>query len=129
MLLALLGIWSYAVISGFDAPIIRASIMGSLVFVAQEIGRLSLSIRALFLTAFVMLFTKPEWIYDIGFWLSFTATLSLILFEPRVDRVLRKIPGIIRKDLSTSLAAQVGVAPILYFGFGQFNPLSPLINA
>ena len=76
-----------------------------------------------------MLFTKPEWIYDIGFWLSFTATLSLILFEPRVDRVLRKIPGIIRKDLSTSLAAQVGVAPILYFGFGQFNPLSPLINA
>src|SRR3989344_2913538 len=97
--LALLGIWSYAVISGFDAPIIRASIMGSLVFVAQEIGRLSLSIRALFLTAFVMLFTKPEWIYDIGFWLSFTATLSLILFEPRVDRELRKIPGIIRKDL------------------------------
>src|SRR3989344_2374872 len=119
--MALIGIWSYAVVSGFDAPIIRASIMGSLVFVAQEIGRLNFSLRALFMTAFAMLFVKPDWLTDIGFMLSFAATLSLILFEPTVDRFFKKIPAIIRKDFSISLAAQVGVVPILYFSFGQFN--------
>ena len=127
--MALMGVWSYAILSGFDAPIIRASIMGSLVFVAQEIGRLNFSLRALFMTAFAMLFLKPDWLTDIGFMLSFAATLSLILFEPKVDRFFKKIPAIIRKDFSTSLAAQVGVVPILYFGFGQFNVLSPVINA
>ena len=127
--MALMGVWSYAILSGFDAPIIRASIMGSLVFVAQEIGRLNFSLRALFMTAFAMLFVKPDWLTDIGFMLSFAATLSLILFEPKVDRFFKKIPAIIRKDFSTSLAAQVGVVPILYFGFGQFNVLSPVINA
>src|SRR3989344_4294571 len=127
--MALMGVWSYAILSGFDAPIIRASIMGSLVFVAQEIGRLNFSLRALFMTAFAMLFVKPDWLNDLGFLLSFAATLSLILFEPKVDRFFKKIPAIIRKDFSTSLAAQVGVVPILYFGFGQFNVLSPVINA
>ncbi len=40
-----------------------------------------------------------------------------------------KIPVILREGLSTSLAAQIGVAPILLVTFGQFNLLSPLINA
>jgi competence protein ComEC len=131
--LALVGVWSYALLSGFDAPIIRAAIMGSLVFTAQELGRLALTLRILFLTAFSMLFLKPDWIADIGFQLSFAATLSLILFESKVYRFVLKLisqfPDFLRKDLSTSLAAQVGVAPILFFSFGQINILSPLVNA
>lgn len=129
--LALVGVWSYALLSGFDSPIIRASIMGSLVFVAQEMGRLNFSLRTLFITASAMLFIKPDWIEDSGFLLSFAATLSLILFEPRVNGFFgkfEKIPNFVRKDFSTSLAAQVGVTPILLFNFGQFNVFSPLIN-
>lgn len=125
---AIAGILIYALLSGFDAPIIRASIMGSLVFIAQELGRLSFSLRTLFLTIFVMLFIKPDWITDVGFQLSFVATLSLILFEPKLDKWFQKLPSLIRKDFSTSLAAQIGVAPILFVTFGQFNVLSPIVN-
>jgi hypothetical protein len=39
------------------------------------------------------------------------------------------VPGIFREGFSTSLAAQIGVAPILFVTFGQFNLLSPIINA
>ena len=39
------------------------------------------------------------------------------------------MPGIFREGMSTSLAAQIGVAPIIFFFFGQFNPFSFLINA
>src|SRR3989344_6991423 len=41
LVLALIGIWLYAVLSGFDAPIVRAAIMGSIAFLAQEMGRLN----------------------------------------------------------------------------------------
>lgn len=126
---SLIGIWFYAFLSGMDAPIIRSAIMGSLAFSAIALGRLNLSLRALFLSAAFMLLVKPDWVADMGFILSFVATLSLILFERKVYRLVHFVPAIIREDLSTTLAAQIGVAPVLYAAFGQFNLLSPLINA
>ena len=127
--LALLGIWIYAVVSGFDAPIVRAAIMGSIGFVGLALGRVNDAWRALFLSVLGMLIAKPEWIGDLGFILSFVATVSLMLFEGRIEAKLKFIPKLIRQDFSTSLAAQIGVAPILWATFGQFNLLSPVINA
>ena len=129
VLVALLGIWTYSLMSGFDAPIVRAAIMGSLVFSAQALGKLSSAARALILSALAMLIIWPHWLTDLGFILSFVATASLMLFERKVARLVRFVPGIFREGFSTSLAAQIGVAPILFVTFGQFNLLSPIINA
>ena len=125
----LVGIWLYAVLSGFDAPIVRAAIMGSLVFTAQEVGRLSQSFRVLVITGLLMLIIKPAWIRDLGFILSFVATGSLIVFQERINKKIQILPAVIREGMSTSLAAQIGVAPILFVKFGSFNILSPIINA
>ncbi|OGM56112.1 hypothetical protein A3E46_01490 [Candidatus Woesebacteria bacterium RIFCSPHIGHO2_12_FULL_46_16] len=125
----LVGIWLYAVLSGFDAPIVRAAIMGSLVFTAQEVGRLSQSFRVLVITGLLMLIIKPAWIRDLGFILSFVATGSLIVFQERINKKIQILPAVIREGMSTSLAAQIGVAPILFVTFGSFNILSPIINA
>ncbi|MGD8744059.1 MAG: ComEC/Rec2 family competence protein [Candidatus Woesebacteria bacterium] len=129
VIFALAGIWLYALISGFDAPIIRAAIMGSIAFSALVLGRLNYAWRGLFLSAYLMLIIKPDWIKDLGFILSFVATASLMLFEKRVRKIVSFVPGIFREGLSTSLAAQIGVAPILYYTFNSFNILSPVINA
>lgn len=126
---ALCGIWVYALLSGFDAPIIRAAIMGSIAFTAQSLGRLYHAWRGLFLSAYAMLLIKPQWIVDLGFILSFAATVSLMLFERRVRKRISKVPGLFREGLSTSLAAQVGVAPILLFTFGRLSIFSPIVNA
>jgi competence protein ComEC len=127
--LALAGVWIYSLLSGFDAPIVRAAIMGSVTFTAQALGRLQAASRALFLSAALMLIVKPGWITDLGFILSFVATGSLMLFERKIASLIRFVPGIFREGLSTSLAAQIGVAPILFATFGQFSLLSPIINA
>jgi competence protein ComEC len=127
--LALAGVWTYSLLSGFDAPIVRAAIMGSVTFIAQALGRLQAASRALFLSAALMLIIKPDWITDLGFILSFVATASLMLFERKIASLIRFVPGIFREGLSTSLAAQIGVAPILFATFGQFSLLSPIINA
>lgn len=125
----LIGIWFYAGLSGMDAPIIRAAVMGSIAFTAQEVGRLSSAWRALLISALVMLLVKPDWINDLGFWLSFVATACLLLFQGRITKFLIRVPAILREGLSTSLAAQIGVTPILFVTFGQFNILSPIANA
>ena len=39
---ALIGIWIYALISGFDAPIVRASVMASAAFLAIQTGDVSI---------------------------------------------------------------------------------------
>lgn len=128
LLVSILGIWIYTLISGFDAPLVRAAIMGTIAFSAQEFGRVNFTLRALFLSAILMLIFNPNWLIDLGFILSFAATLSLILFGKKIDRLLHFVPGIFRQDLAVTISAQIGVAPILYFAFGQFNPLSPFIN-
>ena len=125
----ILGIILYLFISGFDAPLIRAAIMASILFLSQETGRIASTWRILLLTAGLMLVYNPEWILDIGFILSFVSTMSLMLFEKRIRKWLKKVPEVFKEGLSTSLAAQIGVAPILFVTFGQFNIWSPLINA
>ena len=39
------------------------------------------------------------------------------------------MPGIFREGFSTSVSAQILVAPIMVFAFGRINILSPVINA
>jgi len=125
----LAGIWIYTVIAGAEAPIIRASIMTTIALIAQEAGKLNRAFRSLIISALVMLLIKPIWINDLGFILSFVATASLIIFNKKIESALSFVPKFIRGDLATTLAAQVGVTPILFVTFSQFNILSPLINA
>ncbi|MFZ5932776.1 MAG: ComEC/Rec2 family competence protein [Patescibacteria group bacterium] len=123
------GIWLYALLAGFEAPIVRAAIMGSVAFVAQRLGKVSAAWNALLLSALVMLFFRPEWRGDLGFILSFVATACLLIFQTRIAKAFKALPIILREGLSTSLAAQIGVAPILFVTFGRFNILTPLANA
>jgi competence protein ComEC len=134
LLMTLVGVWLYALMSGFDAPIVRAAVMGSITFSAVGLGRIGDAKRALLFSGFLMILFFPDWVTDIGFWLSFVATGSILFFQKPVKKIVSKLKvfnklGFIKEDLITTLAAQVGVAPILYFAFGQFNLLSPFINA
>ena len=129
ILFVILGIILYLFLSGFEAPLIRAAVMSSFMFISQETGRLASTWRIYFITACLMLIYSPDWIADIGFILSFASTASLMLFEKKIRVFLAKVPEILKEGLSTSLAAQIGVAPILFVTFGQFNIWSPVVNA
>jgi len=129
VVLSIIAIWLYIFLSCFDAPVVRAGIMASVVLIAQILGKVISTFRALVLSALVMLSINPAWISDLGFILSFVSTLCLVLFEKKLALKFKFMPKIIREDFSTSLAAQIGVAPILFVSFGQFNSVSPIINA
>jgi competence protein ComEC len=130
--LSILAIIFYAVLAGLEASIIRASIMGIIVFSAQIMGRQTLAVNGLFLAGFAMLFINPSLISDIGFQLSFAATLGILYIKPIFDKN-KKIKLIAQKsvigtDVLTTIAAQLATLPILLANFGTYSIYSILVN-
>jgi competence protein ComEC len=121
----------YILMIGAPASAIRAGIMGLLLLTAQHFGRFSTSSRAIVLAATLMLFQNPLILrWDIGFQLSFLATMGMIHLQSVLQDFLKKIPKFfqLRNNLSTTLAAQIFVFPILIYNFGQISIISPLTN-
>jgi len=67
---------------------------------------------------------------DIGFQLSFLATLGLVYLTPVFAKGLKKIPEFFgfKEALVSTLAAQVFVLPFLIFYFQSLSLISPLVN-
>lgn len=128
-------IWFYALLAGFDAPIIRASIMGTIAMIGIETGRIYNVTRALMASFIIMLLINPLWLTDAGFWLSFASSMSLIILSPKTAGIIKKIkkaryiPKAITEGFVTSISAQVGVMPVLIIFFGQISLIAPLVNA
>lgn len=128
LLIVFIFIWIYTLMVGFDAPIIRAAIMGTIAFTAELFGRVKSTIRIFILSALIMLIVWPQWIADYAFLLSFGATASLLLFNKKIYTFLKGVPDLVREDLSTSLSAQILIAPMLIIMFGRFSFISPIVN-
>ena len=133
LLASILGIVFYAFLAGMQPSIIRASVMGVLVFSSQILGRQSLGAYGLFLTGFMMLFISPLLLSDVGFQLSFTATAGLLYIRPLFNRVERlsnlskKFP--LTEDFLITFSAQIATLPILLAVFGTYSLWSILVNA
>lgn len=125
---SMISLWAYVLFAGLDTPLIRAAVMASVILVGKYFGRVVVAVRIAAFTVFLMLLVNPAWIHDFGFLLSVVATFSLILFTAQVYKLIHFVPGVIREDLTTSLAAQIGVAPLIFIFFHEVNLLSPLIN-
>ena len=122
ILLGITAVIIYSLMAGLEPAIVRAAIMGSLAYFGQMLGRPSDGLRLLFLAAGAMLLVNPLFIWDIGFQLSFLATLGLILICPR-------LPGFLPKGMKESLAAQAMVWPVLLINFGQMSLIGILVNS
>lgn len=133
------GIMLFTALTGASASVARAAIMGILVLVANRLGRLSRATNALVFSGAIMLLINPKLLrFDIGFELSFLATIGLIFFsgiiENRIDVITTKvntqIQGIklIKDSLATTLAAQIFALPVIAYNFGQISIISPLAN-
>lgn len=120
----ILGIIFYAMLAGFQASILRASIMAILAFSAQALGKQAYSLYALALTGFIMLFIWPRFLFDIGFQLSFLSTLG-ILYIPRLFSQKEKLYS---ADFFTTVSAQASTLPILLSNFGTYSIWSVLVN-
>ena len=129
--LALVTIAAFVIITGASASVVRAAIMGFLLLLALNIGRQYSIAPALFFAALVMLIINPKILFwDVGFQLSFAATLGIIYFMPVLNRLCEKFPQTlgIKTLILTTLSAIIATLPIILFNFGTLSFSAPLVN-
>jgi competence protein ComEC len=139
--LTLGGIAVYVALVGADAAVVRAGLMGGLYVTALYLGRRATAYVSLLVTALALTLINPFSLWDVGFQLSFAATLSLILFSPAIERLLERALGrflaaeyagrivrTLRDAVVMTLAAQILTLPLVVYHFGRLSLVSPLAN-
>lgn len=124
----------YAGLTGFSASVSRASIMAWLLTYGKLYHKLRHSVNLLAVAAIILLLIRPSQLFDVGFQLSFSAVLIILLIMPEAQRI---IPLRYRFDwrgglmtiIIISVIVQVGLFPILAFYFGEFSVIGPVANA
>ena len=127
----LLALWTFAYVTGLSGSVVRSATMFSVFIFGICLRRKGLLLNSLSLAAFVMLLYNPYYLWDIGFQLSFMAVVGIALFMPVFEngfhtsvRFFRYLYGVI----GVSLAAQLGVAPLVSYYFGSFPTYFLLTN-
>ena len=138
---AIIGIALYTFVVGADAAVVRAAIMGSLALFAKQVGRRQFALNTLLAVALVMTLWNPLLVWDVGFQLSFFATLGLILyadpFSQFADRIIRRyFPAstaerfveLFSEFVLLTLAAQLTTIPIMAYHFQRISLVSFIAN-
>lgn len=116
-------IWGYAMLTGMSPSVMRAATMFTLMALAQMKSRSPSIFNAIALSAFILLVFDPNLIYAVGFQLSYTALLGILLFQPVLVRLWTPKNAILEYvwQISTvGVAAQLATFPISAYYFHSF---------
>ncbi|MDN3666051.1 ComEC/Rec2 family competence protein [Algibacter miyuki] len=124
-------LWSFAVIAGLSASVTRAVTMFSIVAIAMNLKRPTNIYNTLAISIFIILLFKPLYIFDVGFQLSYMAVFAIVTIDPLLFKLWQpknKILKLYWHTATVSIAAQLGIAPLLLFYFHQFAGLFLVSN-
>ena len=137
--LACIGV--YTLLVGAGASVVRAALMGGLTLFAAQLGRRQDGFNTLAVVALVMAVINPNVLWDVGFQLSFLATLGLVLYaglltqwlESLLGRRLpqenvRRLAHLASEYVLFTLAASLATLPIILYHFGRLSLVSLLAN-
>ncbi len=126
---------AYCGVAQFRPSVVRSTIMGALILWGLCMQRKTDLLNSIGAAGLLILLLNPLSIFDIGFQLSFVATISIVYLYPRL-RELSPRPmregGTLRRwlwgSLLVSLSAQLGIIPLLISHFHRVPLISPLSN-
>lgn len=119
-----LALLTFVGLAGFQPAVLRAALMGLGGLVALVMQRQLRPLGALLVTAVILLLVNPLWIWDLGFQLSFLATIGLLVTVPALNRKLDWLPPTIVPLLTVPIAAYLWTLPLQLGAFGVLSPYS-----
>lgn len=127
-LLAVVLLWGFALLTGFSPSLVRAVTMFTIYAIVSFLSGDQSPLNALSLTALIMLGAQPFNLFSVGFQLSFASMLTILMLMPNMEKWRYRIHLFSHSRLLTaifgvaaiSVAAQVGVAPLVLHHFGYF---------
>ena len=125
-LLLIIVLWSFAIIAGLSASVVRAVSMFTVVAIALNLKRPTNVYNTLTISMFVLLLWKPTFLFDVGFQLSYLAVFAIVTIQPMLDKLWHPKLRVLKffwNIFTVTLAAQFGVIPISLYYFHQFPGL------
>ena len=122
-LIALLLI-GYAFVTGLSPSVIRAVIMFTLIQFGKSYQKSANTLNIIFASAFLMLFYEPDLILDVGFQLSYSAVIGIVLimqYSGLDNLVKNKYLSFLWNVLLVNFAAFLFTSPVIAFHFGIIN--------
>ena len=133
--LLVLSIWAFVFLVGLPTSVVRSALMLSVYALCSLGHRERMSVNTLAFTAIVVLTVNPQSLFDVGFQLSFMAVLAIFVVVPLTDRFVSQAYLQSHRCLkwlwgmtAVSVAAQLGVAPLIAYYFGRFSVCFLLTN-
>ena len=111
----------YMMFTGASPSTTRAYIMILVMSFGKVTKRNYNQLSALSLAGIIILFLKPYSAKELGFLLSFLATLGIIMFNKKINRKLYKLPNKIRESISLSISTQIFTFPITVLYFNEIS--------
>jgi competence protein ComEC len=135
-LLTLAVVALYMVVVDFRPSVVRATIMAATVMVGRLLERDADLLNTIPFAGLVILIWNPSFLFDLGFQLSFAATLSIVYLHGRLSNlccafVSTTSPKWLRwtaAGFTVSLAAQLGTLPIVAYHFQKIPVISLVAN-
>lgn len=126
-------VFSFVLMTGAEASVVRAAVMGGVMLLARHMGRRFDVRNAILFAALVMVLINPKVLmFDLGFQLSFLALLGIVYLKPAMDLFLGWGGSCSvfswRENLTTTASAQLAVAPLLISTFGSVSVSSLAAN-
>ena len=123
-IIVLLIIWFYCFVAGMTASVVRAALMYSIVIVGQAFHRKTNLLNNLCCSAFVLLLINPNYLFDIGFQLSYLAITGIVVIDLFWNNTLA-LPSLVLNYvwalLRVSFVAQMATFPLLLLYFHKIS--------
>ncbi len=129
MLLAVL--WFFAMVTGLSSSVVRAVTMFSFVALGTGFNRKTSVYNTILASAFLLMFFRPTYLFDVGFQLSYFAVFAIVWLQPKLAGFWKPKTWVVKQfwDITTvSIAAQIGTFPLALFYFHQFPSLFLVSN-
>ncbi|MBW4635695.1 MAG: ComEC/Rec2 family competence protein [Iphinoe sp. HA4291-MV1] len=107
----------FLTLTGLQPSVLRAVIMGFAALIGIGLKRKVKQLGSLLVAAVLLLIFNPLWIWDLGFQLSFLATLGLIVTAFPITKRLEWLPPIVTSSVAVPLAAAIWTLPLLLYVF------------
>jgi competence protein ComEC len=119
----------FVVLTGAEPSVLRAGLMAGVALMGVLAGRPRSTGVVLSAAVLVLILLEPWLVRSIGFQLSVAATAGIVaLAGPLDERLRRLVPAPLALAAATTLAAQLGVTPILLFHFHDVAGVTVVAN-
>lgn len=117
-------IWSYAVLTGLSPSVTRAAVMFSFITAGYLMKRKTATIQSVLVSMLFLLVLKPNYLFEVGFQLSYAALFGIVYMQPRIVKLLPKSNyraiDWVWQITAVSIAAQLATFPFGLYYFHQF---------